>query len=394
MAYNDDAVLARLSALNESHDSIATCAQWIMFHRRHADRSVQVWFQKLKESPSTRRLNLIYLSNEVVQQSKARHKDDFPMAFAPFIAEAVAVTYKGATPDVQNKVRRVVEVWRDRSVFEEPIQVAIESRIDGLDKARGAGKSGASSATFGSPSVPSDLMPLVAPASAVAKLALSSKAKTSAASLEYAKNTDPGHTTPSANVFAARLNGLMKSLATAEGAVAECVKTRKDLIGALEKLLGDNKATLEVEEKQLAQLMEQTAEIKQKKQDVEMEIMRGLADQDSANRGLKSASPKPELGRPEVEALTPPAMSDDTDNYEPEPASSAFETMDTSAQPSSFAPAPAGGLEALSTLASQYSAVPVSANGTNKKRKVENGDEIPELGNVNLDPEVEKMIRE
>lgn len=92
MAYNDDAVLARLSALNESHDSIATCAQWIMFHRydhssilksctlffsrdilgkmlthfharRHADRSVQVWFQKLKESPSTRRLNLIYLSN-------------------------------------------------------------------------------------------------------------------------------------------------------------------------------------------------------------------------------------------------------------------------------------------------------------------------------------------
>lgn len=31
--------------------------------RRHADRSVQVWLQKLKESPSTRRLNLIYLSN-------------------------------------------------------------------------------------------------------------------------------------------------------------------------------------------------------------------------------------------------------------------------------------------------------------------------------------------
>ena len=33
MAYTDDAVLAKLSALNESHDSIATTAQWIMFHR-------------------------------------------------------------------------------------------------------------------------------------------------------------------------------------------------------------------------------------------------------------------------------------------------------------------------------------------------------------------------
>lgn len=36
MAYNDDAVLARLSALNESHDSIATAAQWIMFHKYEA----------------------------------------------------------------------------------------------------------------------------------------------------------------------------------------------------------------------------------------------------------------------------------------------------------------------------------------------------------------------
>ena len=33
MAYTDDAVLAKLSALNESHESIATAAQWIMFHR-------------------------------------------------------------------------------------------------------------------------------------------------------------------------------------------------------------------------------------------------------------------------------------------------------------------------------------------------------------------------
>jgi regulator of Ty1 transposition protein 103 len=63
MAYNDDAVLARLSALNESHDSIATAAQWIMFHRRHADRTVQLWMQRLKDSSSTKRLMLIYLAN-------------------------------------------------------------------------------------------------------------------------------------------------------------------------------------------------------------------------------------------------------------------------------------------------------------------------------------------
>lgn len=33
MAYSDDAVKAKLSALNETQESIVTVAQWIMFHR-------------------------------------------------------------------------------------------------------------------------------------------------------------------------------------------------------------------------------------------------------------------------------------------------------------------------------------------------------------------------
>lgn len=384
MAYNDDAVLARLSALNESHDSIATAAQWIMFHRRHADRTVQIWLQKLKESPSTRRLNLVYLANEVTQQSKARHKDDFPLAFAPVMAEAIATAYKGATPDVQNKLRRVVEVWRDRGVFELSVQSNIEARIDDLDKARGAGKSGLGNSSIGSPSVPSELMPLVTPAQNVTKLALSIKAKTTAAEQDYSKNTDPNQPTPSAPVYAARLNGLLKTLATAEGAVAECVKARKELIGALERLLDTNKASLEAEEKQLAELEGRKAAIDQKKQDVEMAIMRGLADQDPSNRDGQSASPVPEPDRPEIEALTPPPI-DESDRYEPE-----FDAAPAQQQPTS-------GLDALSSLASQYSAVPVStngANGANKKRKIDSGDEIPDLGNDGIDPDIDDMIRQ
>jgi len=33
MSYTDDAVKAKLSALNESQEAIVTVAQWIMFHR-------------------------------------------------------------------------------------------------------------------------------------------------------------------------------------------------------------------------------------------------------------------------------------------------------------------------------------------------------------------------
>lgn len=68
---------------------------------------------------------------EVAQQSKARRKDDFLIAFSPIIAEATATAYRGATNEVQGKLRRVVEVWRARQIFDLPIQEAIEARIDG-----------------------------------------------------------------------------------------------------------------------------------------------------------------------------------------------------------------------------------------------------------------------
>jgi regulator of Ty1 transposition protein 103 len=63
MAYTDDAVKAKLSALNETQEGIVTVAQWVMFHRRHAERTAQLWLQKLRDSPAPKRLNLIYLAN-------------------------------------------------------------------------------------------------------------------------------------------------------------------------------------------------------------------------------------------------------------------------------------------------------------------------------------------
>lgn len=75
----------------------------------------------------------MYLTIEVTQQSKARHKDDFVVAFSPVIADATASAYRGAPTDVQGKLRRVIDVWKDRGIFEVPIQEAIEARIQGKE---------------------------------------------------------------------------------------------------------------------------------------------------------------------------------------------------------------------------------------------------------------------
>jgi len=47
------------------------------------------------------------------------------------IAEATATAYKGASNDIQEKLGRVVKVWKDRNVFEAPILEAVRTRMNG-----------------------------------------------------------------------------------------------------------------------------------------------------------------------------------------------------------------------------------------------------------------------
>ncbi|EGR46463.1 uncharacterized protein TRIREDRAFT_80437 [Trichoderma reesei QM6a] len=390
MAYNDDSVLARLSALNESHDSIATAAQWIMFHRRHADRTVALWMQRLKDSSSTKRLSLIYLANEVVQQSRIRHKEDFVIAFSPVVAEAAAVAYKGAPAEIQAKLRRVIDVWKDRAIFEAPIQAAIEARLSELDKARGSVKPGFGGSPFGSSaSVPSEFAPLVSAHQTVTKLSVPLKSTIASANQEYEKQVDPTVAPPSAPVYAARLNGLLKTLANAESAVAECVKARETLISGLEKMLDAHRAALENEKNAAAELSGRKREIEDKKQQVEVAIMRALgpADGNGSHAEGESGSPPTELDRPEMEALTPPGMDND---YEDTAAGSIG--VDEGAKRSEDAPTPEPAPAVPST---HTQSLPISINGSNKRRRVDDAGDFPDLGNDDeIDAEVAQMLKE
>ncbi|PYH96793.1 DUF618-domain-containing protein [Aspergillus ellipticus CBS 707.79] len=312
MAYTDDAVKAKLSALNETQEGIVTVAQWVMFHRRHADRTAQLWLQKLRDSPAPKRLNLIYLANEVAQQSRARRKEDFLIAFSPIIAEATATAYKGSSNDIQQKIRRVVEVWRQRGIFEVPIQDAVEARVDEIDKSRSTGKKpllGGSLFSTSSGSTPSELQPLVPLQVALSKATVASAASATAANAEYDKMHDPNTPLPTPPVHAARLSQLLKALANAESSVSEVIKSRLALIDGLEKLLETNRSALSKEQSMATQLTERKGETEVTKRDVEDGIMRGLSAENSpainhGDLGVEAES----ITRPEVEALTPPPV--------------------------------------------------------------------------------------
>ncbi|KAI0157305.1 RNA polymerase II-binding domain-containing protein [Xylariaceae sp. FL1272] len=385
MAYNDEAVLAKLSSLSETQDSIVSVSQWIMFYRRHADRTVQLWLQKLKDCSSNKRLSLLYLANEVAQQSKARRKEEFLTAFSPAIAEAVSVAYKGAPQEIQQRIRRVVDVWRERSIFEEPIQAAVEGRLQDLEKARSTVKSGlgggGSIFASASSSTPSELTPLVKPQQNISKLIFSTKTAVKSANADYDALMGPGISAPSAPVYAARLNGLLKTLAQAEVAVEQCVKARRDLVNELQKILDTNRTALIAEENDMETFMEKKSKVEDKKTEVERAIMAGLPNDEPYVTGNNEHEPAmEEPDAPEIEALTPPSNDED---FEP--------TLNNPAP--EFSPNIPPEATFQSTVVSPpHKSVATGSNGS-KKRRLED-DEFPGLGGDDgIDSDVAEMLR-
>lgn len=343
MSYSDDAVRAKLSSLNETQDSIVAVAQWIMFHRRHADRTAQLWLARLQDAPVTKRLNLVYLANEVVQQSRARSRTDFLYAFEPLIAEATATAYKGASVEVQNKLKRVVEVWRQRNIFDPNIQSAIEKRVEELDRLRGGGggangigKAKLGGSLFGNSggSVPAELQDISKASTAIARAEMHGKTAIPNAEAEYEKMNDPSVPSPTPPVHAARLNSLMKSLASAQSALEGCIKARTDIVAGLEKLLDTHRDKLATEQGQLTSVQTRMVEVEAKKKGVEDQIMQALStpdattpvqstDADMTNKKddtstSTGAATRPEPDSftpppPEVEAFTPPTQPEDVD---------------------------------------------------------------------------------
>lgn len=336
MAYSDDSVKAKLSSLNETQDSIVTLAQWIMFHRRHADRTAHLWLARLQESTTAKRLNLIYLANEVVQQSRARGKTDFLLAFEPLVAEATASAYKGASVEVQGKIKRVIEVWRQRQIFDTKIQEATEGRIEEIDRARGGGRANGTGglgklggSLFGGSggSVTAELESVSKALTTVTKAEIAAKSGTETADTEYARMMDANAPLPTPPVHAARLSALMKNLASAQGAVEKCIKARRELIEGLDKLVQAHKGKLAEDESRGNGLKSRRDGTEEKKKEVEDGIMQGLSTPEISTPPAGSGISLPVNGtegasepiRPEPESFTPPPP--DVEAFTPPPQS-------------------------------------------------------------------------
>ncbi|KAG5357639.1 UPF0400 protein [Yarrowia sp. C11] len=133
MSFSVDSFMSKLSALNETQDSIVSVSQWIQFHRRACGPIAQTWYDYIRNIPLKRKLAMIYLANDVVQQAKAKKRDEFIEAFSTVIVDGIVSTYREGNNDLRNKIKRVVEVWEQRQVFRPDVIEEINSKTKQLD---------------------------------------------------------------------------------------------------------------------------------------------------------------------------------------------------------------------------------------------------------------------
>lgn len=253
-------------------------------------------------------MNLWPLSN---QYFTSLLQDDYrKLTYVQIIAEATTNAYKGASLDIQQKLRRVVDVWRQRQILNPECQKDIENRINDVDRQRGGarkgGLGGSLNASIAS-NAPPEYQALLTAQSALARLEPLSKPAADGAEIDWKKFNDPTVDAGSLAKQAGTLGGLLKTLANAEGAVAETLKSRKSLIEGLEKILTQNKEAEAAETEILRTINSRKVEVEGRKRKVEDDIMAGFAAIANASGG---GTPDHSPPRPDAEPLTPPPITD------------------------------------------------------------------------------------
>lgn len=288
-----------------------------------------------------------------------------PDCLSQIIAEACEVAYKQAPPEIQNKIRRVIQVWRERSIFETEVQNGIEKRLDGMwdllpvlsfkvgtanrtfidiDKGKSSSNSGTGTRKLGGglfggslggsslgggggSNTPLEFTPIINSHKGLQTKLSSSTIAVGTANTEYQRQFDTD-TLPVAPVYAARLSSLLKTLDNAHIAVKGAIEARETHIRNLEKLLLQSKVALDTDRKTFHDITEKRQKAEATKQEVEMMILRDMEESkngsgdgmDIHHGGHSSASPN-DLKSPEIEALTPPHQV----IFEPPPPPSASE---------------------------------------------------------------------
>ncbi|CAI8038901.1 Regulation of nuclear pre-mRNA domain-containing protein 1B [Geodia barretti] len=128
----------KLQNLNSTLQNIQLMAQWAIHYRKHAKTITSVWYKELQKADSNRKLTLLYLANDIVQNSRKKGTE-FKIEFTRVLPRAFHIVSKSRAPvmnvcvvetvtdsplqserrEFDQSVSRIINIWEERSIFEQ-----------------------------------------------------------------------------------------------------------------------------------------------------------------------------------------------------------------------------------------------------------------------------------
>ena len=83
----------KLRDLTNSQHSIEGLSLWVVKHRKHAKTAVEIWLKELCKAIPSRKLTLLFLSNDIVQNSRKKGTE-LNREFSKVMFKALQMSYK------------------------------------------------------------------------------------------------------------------------------------------------------------------------------------------------------------------------------------------------------------------------------------------------------------
>ena len=126
-----------MAGVTGTQQAIQSTSARLLFWKRHAADVVRTWERAFQAADMEKRLILIYLANDIVQTSRSQGRD-FIEAFHKALPEAFKHMVKHSDERVQQKLKKLVMVWRDRNVWGHKALGLYMDLVKGVDITGGA----------------------------------------------------------------------------------------------------------------------------------------------------------------------------------------------------------------------------------------------------------------
>ncbi|CAH0772159.1 unnamed protein product [Bemisia tabaci] len=116
--FSESVLSKKLDDLNASQQSIQTLSLWLIHHRKHHVSIVKTWIKEIQKADESRCLTLMYLANDVIQNSKKKGPE-YGKEFGGVLKNAFEMMgQKKCSEKTMKSITRILNIWEERGVYD------------------------------------------------------------------------------------------------------------------------------------------------------------------------------------------------------------------------------------------------------------------------------------